>query len=470
MKHLVVFLLLGSFVLPSLHAEECPEVPFTPTLAGTAGWIEAYNASISNANGTYVVQKSPDDVQWDGLRVMPLLDPVTFQQWDKVDGVWVQSETTIEEPVIVVTWAFVSLPTSSTGFELGETLSNRRIMQRYVTSEDESGFKATLWFTKHGNAAEYLDEIGIQRECLNLSLNESACDEAINWGVPTVGVPYGFQQTSLDQPYENVIGAWWREYMLIGIADRRAFIRPSYNPTVSEDSPAWKTDNGVPVWSEDRGQYWYAPEGSAEYDAQQAAIDDPSGAEAFQFKAYNGNGSVTTDFKAWLADWQAGSWMPAQKPGDNCGVYGFPYTSIGLTANWQFATEGPELDSRFLCLSEFILKADAPVWWFGRRSGTQYLGESDPDIGQVSWCDSCWGDLDMSGAIDTSDLMMIIDAWASLNPCMDFAFDYSSTQDCPVSEVMNPVGIEDLLWILEHWGPCDGWPEGLQSLRPADCY
>ena len=468
MKHMLVMLMILAIVMPSVRGDECPEVPFTPTLAGTEGWLEAYGLSITNANSTYTVQKPDDDVQWGSLRVMPLRDPITFLQWEQVDGVWVQSNATIQEPVIVVTWWFTNLPTSVTGFELGETLSNRRLMQRYVTSEDQTNVNATLWFTKHGNAGEYLDDIGLQRECLNLSLNESACDEAINWGVPTVGVPYGFQQTSLDQPYENVLGAWWREYMLIGIADRRAFVRPSYNPTVAEETEAWRTSDGIPRWSEDHGQYWYAPEGTFEYDAQQAAINDPSGDQAFQFKAYNGNQSVTTDFKSWLADWQKESWVPANQNG-SCWVNGFPYTAIGLTANWQFATPGPELDPRFLCLSEFILKADAPIWWFGRRSGTQYLGLAEPGIGQVSWCDSCWGDLDMSGAIDTSDLVMVIDGWATRNPCMDLASNYPDPA-CSSSDLMNPVDIEDLLWILQHWGPCDGWPEGLQSLRPDDCY
>lgn len=121
-----------------------------------------------------------------------------------------------------------------------------------------------------------------------------------------------------------------------------------------------------------------------------------------------------------------------------------------------------------VCLSEFILKADAPLWWFGRRSGAQYLGEPDPDLGQVSWCDSCWGDLDMSGAVDTGDLMMVLDAWGSRNPCMDLAADYGDPA-CSSTEQMQPVDVMDLLWILQMWGPCAGWPESLQSLRPADC-
>ena len=89
--------------------------------------------------------------------------------------------------------------------------------------------------------------------------------------------------------------------------------------------------------------------------AQQAAINDPSGDSSYQFKAYNLNQSMTTDFEGWLKAWQDDSWISADQP-DNCYVNGFPYTSIGLTGNWQYASAGSVLDQRFLSLSEFILK------------------------------------------------------------------------------------------------------------------
>ena len=64
-----------------------------------------------------------------------------------------------------------------------------------------------------------------------------------------------------------------------------------------------------------------------------------------------------------------------------------------------------------LALSEFILKGKAPITWIGKRSGSQYMGTRQP--GQVSWCDSCYGDMDMNGAIDIGDLLMVIDAWGA---------------------------------------------------------
>ncbi|MCH2133650.1 MAG: hypothetical protein MK116_07860 [Phycisphaerales bacterium] len=395
---------------------------------------------------------------------MPLEEPVTFVEWRKnSNGSWTQSNATIEQPVLVVTWSFANLP--NTDYELGETLSNRRTMQRYVTSQDENNSNATLWFTRHGNVGEYLDGLDVDRSCFNMSVKLDACEQAIAWGVPTVGLPFGFEQTAEGQPYDNVIGAWWKEYMLIGLADRRAFVRPSYNPTVAEATCDWKTRNGVPIWSSHRDQYWYAKHGTPAHAAQQAAINDPSGNPEFQFKAYNTDMSVSTNFRAWMADWQVNSWVPAGPPGA-CYVSGFPYTAIGLTANWQFAEEGCDLDPAFLSLSEFILKADAPIWWFGRRSAPQYLGTREP--GQVSWCDSCWGDVDMTGAVDVGDVLMVMDAWGTDNPCLDFAGGYDHN-DCGPYEQMRSVYVNDILWMLDKWGPCNGWPEGLESLRPADC-
>ena len=119
---------------------------------------------------------------------------------------WVQSNATIQEPVVVVTWSFANIPNSNSINELGNSLVNRRILQRYVTSQDPLNGNSTLWFTKHGNAGDYLDGVNLNRSCLNLSLNDQACDEAIAWGVPTVGVPFGFQKTSSDQPYEKRSG------------------------------------------------------------------------------------------------------------------------------------------------------------------------------------------------------------------------------------------------------------------------
>jgi len=464
LRHLMAIFLL----VQTVHGEACDDAPYMPTASGTEGWMAPYDLSISNANSTIFIDKPATDPQWSKLRVMPLLEPVTFKQWEQIEGVWVQSNTTIQEPVVVVTWSFANIPNSNSINELGNSLVNRRILQRYVTSQDPLNGNSTLWFTKHGNAGDYLDEVNLNRSCLNLSLNDQACDEAIAWGVPTVGVPFGFQKTSSDQPYENVLGAWWREYILIGIADRRAFVRPSYNPTVAEDSAAWMTRDGVPLWSHDRQQYWYAPVGTDEAMAQQAAINDPSGDSRYQFKAYNLNQSMTTDFEGWLKAWQDDSWISADQP-DNCYVNGFPYTSIGLTGNWQYASAGSVLDQRFLSLSEFILKADAPIWWFGRRAGTQYLGKAQQSLGQVSWCDSCWGDLDMSGAIDAGDLLMVLEAWGTRNPCMDLSFEYDDPE-CASSQQMRSVDVMDMLWILEQWGPCDGWPDSLQTLRPPDCF
>ena len=169
--------------------------------------------------------------------------------------------------------------------------------------------------------------------------------------------------------------------------------------------------------------------------AQQAAINGPA---PFEFKAYDLDGTPETDFSEWIRKWGEDSWVPARQPGDS-GVNGFPYSGIGITGNWLAAGPEPALPAdSFLALSEFILKADAPIYWLGVRSASQYFGVPDSMAGQVSWCDSCLGDIDMSGAVDTGDLLMLIEGWGTRNPGMLFGLGDSHpsavrARSCPRS-------------------------------------
>ncbi len=442
-------------------ADECDPPGITPFPSGSESWIDVFQDSIDRSKPLHTSEVPGDDPQWQRLRTMPDHAPVQFASWTQPEDEWQLGTTQIEQPVLVVTWSFSTLPNASGS--IAELLETRRTMQEYVTSDQDG--PATLWFTVHGNAFEYLDELGIDRSCFNMSSEADATELAILWGVPTVGVPFAFQQCEL--PYADVAGAWWREYMLIGVADRRAFVRPSYNPCVRPESESVRTNDGVPLWSDHFNRYALADAATDPdvHAAQQAAINGPA---PFEFKAYDLDGTPETDFSEWIRKWGEDSWVPARQPG-NSGVNGFPYSGIGITGNWLAAGPEPALPAdSFLALSEFILKADAPIYWLGVRSASQYFGVPDSKAGQVSWCDSCLGDIDMSGAVDAGDLLMLIEGWGTRNPGMLFGLG-DSASECSPSEVMPEVGIKDLLWLIRHWGPCNGWPEGLESLRPADC-
>ncbi len=442
-------------------ADDCESPGVTPFPLGSESWIDVFQDSIDRSQPVHASEVPGDDPRWQRLRTMPDHAPVEFSAWMQPDDEWQQVVTQIEQPVLVVTWSFSTLPNASV--PITELLEPRRTMQEYITSEQDA--PATLWFTLHGNAFEHLDELGIDRSCFNMQAGPDATEQAILWGVPTVGVPYAFQQCAL--PNADVVGTWWREYMLIGVADRRAFVRPSYNPCVRPESESLQTNDGIPLWSDALGRYALADATVAPgvHAAQQAVLTAPS---PFGFKAYDIDGTPETDFSEWIRKWGEDSWVPARQPG-NTGVNGFPYTAVGITGNWLAAGPQPALPAdSFLALSEFILKADAPIYWLGVRSASQYLGVPDSKAGQVSWCDSCLGDMDMSGAVDAGDLLMLIEGWGTRNPGMLFGLG-DTAAECTPSEVMPEVGIKDLLWLIRHWGPCEGWPDGLESLRPMDC-
>ena len=57
-------------------------------------------------------------------------------------------------------------------------------------------------------------------------------------------------------------------------------------------------------------------------------------------------------------------------------------------------------------------------------------------------CDQCPADIDGSGAVDSNDLLVILDEWG---PCPDCPGDLNGDDE---------VDFNDLLIVLDNWGPC----------------
>ena len=122
-------------------------------------------------------------------------------------------------------------------------------LQEYVTNGDDEG---NIWVTAHGQAKSFLNgELMLRDECLYElpgSGSAAGCERAVLNGVASVGVPYSWpplSQTINEYHYEDpcplvprsyfeyrVTGsAWWQQRILVFIADRSSFFRPSFVPS-----------------------------------------------------------------------------------------------------------------------------------------------------------------------------------------------------------------------------------------------
>ena len=171
-------------------------------------------------------------------------------------------------------------------------------------------------------------------------------------------------------------------------------------------------------------------------------------------------------FNNWLSAYQYDNWVSDVPPWSSGA--GFPFASIGLTVNWIQTSVNDSFG-----VSEFILKGKAPITWIAKRTASQYLGTREP--GQVSWCDSCLGDLDMNGAVDVGDLLLLLQAWGQPQPCMTFDDTswtvYNQTPAPPGSPFpyeaplpMEDIGVSQILKLIDHWGPCTGCTPTERSL------
>ena len=425
---------------------ECPAPNWSTPI-----WLDRYAQSIDSSEAVHLNQQTREF--FDQLRVVPDHESITFEGWAE-NGI--ERETvTLDNPVLVATWTFTQSPASGPN---GVAWENFKTLQRYnCNGNDNVG--GNIWFTLHGNAVNLIrDRYPDGTICLDPA-KSSGCQNAIYYGVPTVGVPYGFNDPDGDDPS----GPWWRQFIMLAVVERDSLIRPSYNPTVIPNTTRNGTRDGVPIWDPEPGPSPTNPEGRPSYRLAREGVD-PDDVFMAQYEAASDFvGYVTWQGKPqeyrgweglalWLDAWGLNSWDGADTSGSPYSK--FPYTKVGLTWGWQNLADGEPLGT---ACSEFILKGEKPIYVIGTWEGAQYLtaNQSDED-GMIPWCETCGGDLNMDGVVDGLDIGVMLVHWGSENPCYN------------ISKTNRTVGADDLGLLFANWGPCERWPEVLNSLKPAD--
>ncbi|MCP4834316.1 MAG: hypothetical protein GY895_06065 [Phycisphaera sp.] len=457
-------------------------------------WPTRYVNSIGNgypsgldAAPTIRRTHQPDDV-WESLVTLPESDSISFYAKKWAGPLNPPGETelvTLEDPVFVVTFstdASVIDPTTNPPFGLLQVYAPRVENGTWVLSEYRGNPDDQLlnqWLTVHqpnpdsttgfsqGTLLDFVPRsLSIERECFNPSINQPGsgagsdpCDAAIFTGVTGVGVPYAFGNLGTDVFDASYAAPWWRQQLFIFVVERDAILRPSYNPNPNRTTRAMPTANGKPIF-DDQG-----PEGSGYRfprfgdEIWESYLDATEGDKPFV--GYS-NGQVyrgSFGFREWLYRWQENSW--GNPPGSNdlfdwAEDYAFPYSSIGLTLDWEEfdPNEGSIARAPFGALSEFIHKGEQPMYMVGIRAAHQYIGTPNEFLHEVSWCDTCPGDFNRDGVVDGIDLSLLLANWGSRSTCYT------------IDKTLPEVGVPDLARLLLAWGPC-GWP--LPKMRPADC-
>ena len=374
---------------------------------------------------------------------------------------------------------------------------------------------ATPWFGAHmvesisengtvtyhqGTALGYLDQIlNVNREELNPTHGDpGAAVYAASLATPGVGMPWTFNQASSTDghshpdPWLGGGAAWWQQRYLVLIADRDAFVRPSFNPSMRAHVPGGlHTDNGKPWWddeflaecSSDYGSYNYPPENHALYQAFLEATENFWAVLDFNLQGdpihiYQGTDGFLDYMAHWKQEsWETPSWAPQDGSWDwtqSTQAVGFPFSGLGLTLNWtQFWPEAIEsegdLNNPFGATSEFIhATTDKPIYLVAILDPYQYLGESLAY--QVPWCDTCIGDFNRDGVVDVLDLLLLLNNWGT-DPYYDGAdfplqYNIDKWNDNINTDYAPAIDIFDLLELLNVWGPCEEWP---LDWRPGDC-
>ena len=138
---------------------------------------------------------------------------------------------------------------------------------------------------------------------------------------------------------------------------------------------------------------------------------------------------------------------------------GFPFSGLGLTLNWtEFEPEATDfipgdLRGPFGALSELIHATTKPMFLVKVLNPNQYYAA--PLAHEVPWCETCPGDLNRDGAVNATDLGIMLTNWGDLGQC--FNLDFSSPS----------VDAGDLGVLFANWGACPEWP--LPDLLPLDC-
>ncbi|MAB83076.1 MAG: hypothetical protein CMJ24_06530 [Phycisphaerae bacterium] len=488
-------------------------------------WFFTYNAStfkmengcpIGAPRGELTIQ---DQAVWDKLVSFGPSASMTIFAQDT--GVHVgtpppPAQVTIENPVLVVTvdtsdWS--DLLPFRCGTDCDVPYQEEWVL-RSIDVEDMSTLPTanqTPWFGAHmiehvfkdgtvtyhiGTTLGYLDDVlNVNREELNPTSGQpGAAVYAASLAPTGVGMPWtfnsppGFGGPDYPLPWEGGGASWWQQRYLVFIADRDAFVRPSFNPSMRETSSALDTANGKPWWnpdflaecSSDYGSYDYPPDqndlkpafdtATANFHAVLGPLYDSQNTEIMPLTTYEG----PEGFLQYMAEWKRESWdTPSWAPQDGSWDWtqstqaaGFPFSGLGLTLNWtQFWPEAIEfekgdLNNPFGATSEFIHATKGkPIYLVGILDPYQYLGKSLAN--QVPWCDTCIGDFNRDGVVGVLDLMLLLEHWGESTSDLGADFPLQYNMDKRSAEI----DVLDLLDLLQVWGPCE-WP---LDWRPVDC-
>lgn len=483
-------------------------------------WVQLYNASTFMVSdpppGEVVVPIGAPIAEWTQQHIGAWEKLITFGTTEPMQ-IWSQpfavpphegdiSEVTIQNPVLVVTldtsdwsaylpkydsinqrWVFrpadVYRESDDVGIPNVPTPGPPWLSAHQIESIDPDG---TVTYVK-GTALGYLDRLpDTYREDLNPATGvPGAAIKAASLAPPGVGMPWTFNQALLGHdppspfPWNGDGASWWQQRFLVFIADRDAFVRPSFNPSLREETESYITHNGIPKWSWDWGKYVFPDQTDPIYTAYQDATDHFVGwaqMPDLSWRQYRGpktaEGELNSGFEGWLGQWKIQSWTPPSEDWtESTSAVGFPFSGLGLTLNWaRFCPEDDDftpgdLSSSFGAVSEFIHSDERyPMYLVGTLDPYQYMGK--PLEGQMPWCDTCIGDFNRDGFVDVSDLLELINHWDTCQSpdCLadrtaDWPMQYNIDKESPF------IDVQDLLELLHLWGECE-WP---LDWRPEDC-
>jgi len=411
-------------------------------------------AHFQTASDTAPLAMEDETIPFEKLRTMPEgAQSITFNAWvkDESTGKLRKERRTIDDPVIVVTWdnAFGEKP-----------FNQHRPLEEYVANP----LDGNLWFTIHCNIYERLDAMGYDRSCLNVTRAAAACNDAIALGAPAVGLPFSFTAMDGSGKYDpfDLDATWWRESVVVAIADRSSMVRPSLNPTVATSTDQNYTDNGRPILDKQSGMYRRPEQGDAIYPAVQEKLADFVGYIAEcpgslpRYRTYTG----PDGYWDWLYRWTLNSWEGPHSPttlkpcpNQNPPYDLYPYSGLGLTLDWTVdpadGGDPKDIADDFYALSEFIQNGESSIYFIGIWQGSQYLGT--PEKGQLPWYESCTYDYDMDGIVSGDDLTILLGYWSEI-PDEETNLCLNKNKIAPV------VDGEVLVELLNNWGACPSWP------------
>lgn len=466
-------------------------------LRATPNWVVRWDDATNRRIGSQLVgarqmMNTPrGEIPFDRLRFLEPVssDPIVFDALARdFGGIPYVKRVVLENPVLMVTFdqnvSNQNNPVTQVDWESYRPIDHK-FLQEYVVNPNDG--ETNQWFTSHPNGRDYVeDQLGLDWRCFNANTaGEAGCNLAATQALASVGVYWAGSPLSTVNPAEpcdrygpywpytipeDENHLWWQDRVLIFIADRSSFIRPSFNPTTTKDpAGTHATADGVPRWD---GSSYVFPQASdpldmngPSFEAYLEATRDfvgyikngngPNGIEVFRSEVQP-DGTFVDGFKKWHEGWRKYCWGDA-----DCAYFNWPFSGIGITVNWtQMPASGaPDFEGPYSAASEFISVGEKPIYLVAIREAHEYFGSPrghhPPRQPQRStWCDVCPGDYDQNGHIDGGDLAKLLAKWGTFDLCITLE------QTDPI------VNGNDLSLLLANWGRFCEWP---LDWRPEDC-